>query len=366
MFTIQFLCGCREALTPVLFWRAWRHRRDAQSWRAKIFRDEGLGADERYLAELLANRFSVPIHMDLLEVGRTNLIENMLNTPFSLRPGKSGVLAEHDRLTSERCDAMGAKAIFTGDGGDLVFFGAGGVAVLSDRIGAMGSKDFWVHTAQASVLTGHSIWHYIAWIFRLALKPLRPLHHLKSRPNRIATAALREIDPEYLLHPWFRDFRGLPFGKVSQILGLVQSYHTDSDLASLPVPQISPLLSQPVLELFLRTPTYVLVPESIERGLARTAFADLLPREIVERRTKATAENHFVRLISENRQEVSAFLEDGELARRGLLDKHRIRDIVSEPATVDLGRTLEYLTTEAWTRRVNQLGQNFGAQNLDL
>src|SRR3546814_18425449 len=51
-------------------------------------------------------------------------------------------------------------------------------------------------------------------------------------------------------------------------------------------PQITPLLSQPIVELCLSIPTWQWVRGGRDRAVARAAVADLLPALIAQRRTK--------------------------------------------------------------------------------
>src|SRR3546814_15687375 len=67
-------------------------------------------------------------------------------------------------------------------------------------------------------------------------------------------------------------------------------------------PQITPLLSQPIVELCLSIPTWQWVRGGRDRAVARAAVADLLPALIAQRRTKGGQTGFLRRGRSEERR----------------------------------------------------------------
>ncbi len=116
---------------------------------------------------------------------------------------------------------------------------------------------------------------------------------------------------------------------------------------------VNPLHSQPLVELCLRLPTYVLTHGGRARGLARRAFAAHLPPEIRTRRSKGGMEEHLKAVLLRNLDFARATLLEGELARRGLLDRRRVEAALSlQPTTVEthIGEVHRLIGIEVWAQ----------------
>ncbi|MDC8640154.1 asparagine synthase C-terminal domain-containing protein, partial [Xanthomonas hortorum pv. hederae] len=81
-----------------------------------------------------------------------------------------------------------------------------------------------------------------------------------------------------------------------------------------------PLLSQPVMEACLRVPTWMCVSEGKNRSVARAAFADAIPHDVLNRRSKGSYLNFAGVVYKENRVQLRGFLMSGCLRSQGLLD----------------------------------------------
>ncbi|MBE0547905.1 MAG: hypothetical protein IH627_09685 [Rubrivivax sp.] len=116
---------------------------------------------------------------------------------------------------------------------------------------------------------------------------------------------------------------------------------------------VNPLLSQPLIELVLRIPTYVLTLGGRGRGLARRAFAQDLPPEIVSRRSKGGLQEQITTILARNLAFARQVLLDGELVRRGLIDRSRLeRALSGGPGAVGrAGEIHMYIGVEAWLQR---------------
>lgn len=125
---------------------------------------------------------------------------------------------------------------------------------------------------------------------------------------------------------------------------------------------IAPLLSQPIMEGFARIPVYLLKAGGIDRAVARRAFAGVLPRALIERRSKGVT-NNFVHAVFRHHQEYfRTLLLEGELARRGLLNRPHVEaffsashDGFSEGFSALLGNCLDLeLWLQRWARHLRQ------------
>lgn len=89
--------------------------------------------------------------------------------------------------------------------------------------------------------------------------------------------------------------------------------------------------------------------------VARTAFADNLPPEIVWRRGKGRLESLVAAAYSRQRREIGELLLEGRLAQHGLLDRSAIeaylgRDLAD--GNFDYFRLIEIADVERWVRAV--------------
>lgn len=123
------------------------------------------------------------------------------------------------------------------------------------------------------------------------------------------------------LHPWLRNWDDFGPAKAFQIAGLADSVsrHEPSAL-SRAVDVRNPLCAQPVIEACLALPASLLTTGGRERGLARHAFRNRLPAEIIERRSKGDMTRTYGRMIHDSLDVLRPWLIDGRLAALGVID----------------------------------------------
>ena len=83
----------------------------------------------------------------------------------------------------------------------------------------------------------------------------------------------------------------------------------------------NPLCSQPVIETCLALPASLLTVGGRERGLARRAFADRLPHDIIDRRSKGDMTKIYGRIILDGLDVLRPWLIEGRLAALGVIDR---------------------------------------------
>jgi asparagine synthase (glutamine-hydrolysing) len=113
-------------------------------------------------------------------------------------------------------------------------------------------------------------------------------------------------------------------------------------------------VSQPVVEVCLRIPTYLLVENGWDRSMARRAFSPDLPAAIVNRRGKGSMQNHVRTIFNTNLKFIREVMLDGELARRGILNRTRMESVLSGRqalAGFESTEIQDHLGTEAWIGR---------------
>ena len=161
-----------------------------------------------------------------------------------------------------------------------------------------------------------------------------------------------------------RSVSDLPLGKLYHIASIAsgQAYLTpvgdDDD------PEwISPLNSQPIIELCLRLPISSFVRHGLDRAVLRDAFSRDLPAEIVRRRSKGTTSTQRAAVYSANRDFLCRLLLDGILANKGLLDRRMVaRDLDAE----DYRRNVwleRCIAAETWLRIWMGERKSFGASH---
>lgn len=157
------------------------------------------------------------------------------------------------------------------------------------------------------------------------------------------------------LHPLLRHPRGTPSGKLWHAHQVTQPFDFYDPLGHEgEAERITPLLSQPLMELCLRIPIYVLTHGGWDRAVARRAFYEDLPPEIRNRRHKGGIEEHLRLTLEHNRGFLRELLLDGALVREGVIDRPRLEEVLSGRATriaTGSGELLEYAGVEAWLGR---------------
>lgn len=131
------------------------------------------------------------------------------------------------------------------------------------------------------------------------------------------------------------------------------SYESSSPFSHFPGPTlVIPLISQPLLELALSIPTYTLVTGGRDRGLARRAFSNDLPQELLARRTKSSSSNLLFEAYCRNKSLAREILLNGLLVREGLLQRDKVEEFFNRacdceaPGFVDL--FVVHLELELW------------------
>ena len=88
---------------------------------------------------------------------------------------------------------------------------------------------------------------------------------------------------------------------------------------------MTPLFSQPLIELVMRIPTWLLTLGGWDRALARRAFQHDVPRRILTRRTKGGQEEHAKAIFVRDLDFARDLLLDGRLVQERMLDRDAAR-----------------------------------------
>jgi asparagine synthase (glutamine-hydrolysing) len=211
----------------------------------------------------------------------------------------------------------------------------------------------------AARLCGHSYFSTVRASLRLgySTSPWIPDEIRKMKPHFVNFDALADRHMEYASNPWVSEGKGLAgvaATKQVQILFLANLLNRHQHLPRAEFAyQDHPLLSQPLIELCLRIPTYLLVRGGQRRAMARSAFRDLVPHEILKREDKGDTSERARIVIRQNQVFFRDLLQNGKLVRSGIVSWAALKRILADGQSF---REEEYwplracITAEIWAQ----------------
>lgn len=235
-------------------------------------------------------------------------------------------------------DDYHAQTVWTGEGGDHIFF---------NYVTALGAADYmrvhpviWSPQLMSAIVDAarYSKEPYLN-VWRDATRLATSRTHWKSPLQAARTNGCRisfleyELLPkhleQYLSHPWSSHRDDLPKGKQLQIELLSELLNRDRISTLLPPPAQHPLISQPLLELSLRIPIYLLTAGGRQRALAREVFKDVVPPEILAREDKGTTHRLWITKIRDSQPFIRDLLLNGWLVSEGIIDRPSLEPYLS-------------------------------------
>ncbi|MEO8114097.1 MAG: asparagine synthase-related protein, partial [Phenylobacterium sp.] len=155
-------------------------------------------------------------------------------------------------------------------------------------------------------------------------------------------------------HPWLRDLDDTPPGKQVQIRALLGTHEFwGRSRRSRAAQVVQPLLAQPIVELCLGAPTWNLLEGGRDRALARRAFAEDLPPEVAQRRSKGMLNTLYARRTAASLPFLRAHLLEGVLADAGVLDREAVDAALTPEQLIwrdDGARLSRAAMMESWVR----------------
>ncbi|WP_207212412.1 asparagine synthetase B family protein [Sphingobium cupriresistens] len=310
------------------------------------------GGNESEYARLVTDHFRLD-----LDTCEYRLADVDLDRSVALDvPVPSGKIHEaaYNAVVRRSAQATGARAFFTGVGGDNVFYLTHSARPVVDRYMRYGLSNGLLQTLRdVSRVTGASYG-------QVTMEALR-VYRARSRrwmwrtvPTFLHADVLAQRQGRRFEHPWMSGWHDIPPGKQGHIVKLLRAgNHLEHRDKMLNVPVINPLLSQPVLEMCLRFPTWQSVTGGIDRSIARRAFSNDLPRSILQRREKGGPDGFTVKIIRKQRPAITERLLDGILVSRSILDRRELERTLSNDDVFrpDIApRIMTLLDAEAWAR----------------
>ncbi len=323
-------------------------------------------SDERHFARIVAARAGCGLIETELRSEQSRL-DRQLSIPAKVSPSLMLFSYQHDHMPTFAAQHK-LDAIFNGRGGDQIFYRYHKSFIAADYARRFGFRPgLFKIVLDTARLTRSSVWS----VLRVAMEHgvfgrSGDAYALSRRDSTLlADSAHRSLERNYHMHPWLIEAIRLPPGKLLHVSALIdlqlyQEPSSDAHVAD------TPLLfaSQPLVELCLRVPTYILTRGGIDRALERTAFTRDVPQEIAVRQTKGRTTRYFAGVLTANLPFLRELLLDGELVRQGLLDRTRLEGILAKDYIVHLagvGSLLDCVAAEAWLHRWRGVRQQAAA-----
>jgi asparagine synthase (glutamine-hydrolysing) len=312
--------------------------------------------DERVYARAAAERAGVKLLELPMDSAADQFDSRLLSGPKVPKPAVPGLfrLLETE-LINRIAMAAGARTLWTGQGGDHIFLQTSDPSSAADYLATEGLRlGLIAAVADAARLSRQPYWFVLRAAFARGAAGHAAAQTLARQPYFVDPEALPDNTDEYVSHPWTVEAEDLPRGKRTQIrhLGEVTNRHRPIPRFER-APQHHPLLSQPLMEVCLQIPTYLLVRGGRERALAREAFADRLPPQILRRRDKGSIVSHATEVIRRSEHYVRELLLGGVLADAGIIVRSELEPYIVEGQPLREDHFLPLLAciaAEVWAR----------------
>ena len=305
------------------------------------------GADERQYAQLMSDRLGVDLRV--VQLGFDHAKFEYAPPAYSITPQVWLLQHAADQAIASLGNALGLSSYFSGGGGDSVFGYLTGAAPAADALLDSGLRHGVMAVRDLSRLHQCTFWKAA----RLTLRKAVRAHKLPIKADQsFLTAAGKASEPAR--HPWFEVPAGILPGDRERVHELVNTQgFRDGTPRSESRWLRMPLLSQPVVECCLRVPSWMWIAGGRNRSVARSAFSDRLPPEILNRRSKGTFVNYTGAAFRRNKDEIRDFLLAGQLQARGLLQTDALNSIFQQARPVQEAtfmRLFELCMVENWVR----------------
>jgi asparagine synthase (glutamine-hydrolysing) len=321
------------------------------------FHSVGSNTDERGYMRVAA----AGVDCEVIERSRNSALslEPLLKIQSTCIPENNFFYLDGGRVEAELAVEKGSGVVFSGYGGDQLFYQSRAMYGAAEYLTRHGLRPSLFGVAlDAARVDRMSVWS----VLRTALthgpfgRRWSPAQLVGDDRPLVQAHVIKDIKQHASLqHPWFQAPRGVSSGKLWQAHQLLFPVHFYNPLGSDTDPEpIAPLLSQPLIELVLRIPTWLLTLGGWDRALARRAFQHEVPRSIVTRRTKGGQEEHAKSILVRNLAFARDLLLQGALVREKILDRERVAEVLSGRPSKTAASNVELygcLSVEAWLRQ---------------
>lgn len=280
------------------------------------------------------------------------------SAPHLPRPAGATFLQSYNRRAIEVARRIGAKALFKGNGGDAVFCFMQNVTPALDQLksirqwGALPQTIF-----DISRITECGLPEILGEMWRKLSNPSAPPSE-KRDPRFLAE---REIPfATFPAHPWLHPPTDVPKGRANHAEWIlrVQRFTEGFDRSD-PLELVCPLVSQPIIEASLAIPSWLWVQGGVNRSIARQAYRDVLPRQVLGHVRKGGPAPFTLEILEAERSRIRDFLLGGLLNQKGVIDAHALEIYLDQRGPQkghDYLRVMELVDVEAWARHWSGAG----------
>ena len=324
---------------------------DGQALSCVNVRTSDPGGDERRYARSVCDHLGFALEERVFALDAIDLDRSA--TATLPQPVSRAFEYEARRQAHAVAAEVGADLVLTGGGGDNIFCSLQSVAPLLDCLAWFPDRrEFWRVAREISEFCDASLVTVVRRAWLRSWQKRRPVP--TDIDLRFLSSAACEQSAILPRHPWLQPPETVLPGKAAHVSLLLGTQHLTEDSG----PQadrrlLSPLISQPVVELCLRIPSWMWFDRGCNRAVARHAFEADLPPEVAWRRSKGSPDSFLVEMFDANRARIRALLLHGNLARHGLLDRNALASHLDDRSPVrgsDHVRILRLVDIEAWTR----------------
>jgi asparagine synthase (glutamine-hydrolysing) len=318
------------------------------------FRASDHASDERHYARTVAQQLGYRM-IEAVRPLDVQLDEALRAHPH-VTPGNPIESLELNPVLRQIAQESGAQAVFNGQHGDSIFYNNqvrlaaidlarrhGLTRVLFELLATirMRSQVSFFTLLCETLVTGYfrGRWNARRHLLDLTTNTLIPAH--------VHRVALNSTDT---LGPWFCGGSALTPGKLfhAWLLFAPTTFYDQFQLPTDPE-RTEPLLSQPLVDVCLRIPTYVHAYNGQRRAAARLAFSPHIPPEITHRHWKSAMGQHMRDVLENNLEFSRQLLLDGALIKEGLLDRGRVENALELSRTsAKTSDILEAISAESW------------------
>ncbi|MBW4050508.1 MAG: asparagine synthase [Proteobacteria bacterium] len=315
--------------------------------------------DERSFARLAASSANVELQEIPIISERLVIDDALTDLPLTAKPSIPGTIGTLGvAALNELGQRFAAESIWTGQGGDHLFLQTLLPLAPLDYVHLHGYRPAVLKSLRdAARLSGLGYWRALSLLWN------GPFEHIAHTVDTSHAARhpflapdLRSCPPgEYLAHPWWKaPSQSLPPGRRMQVTALSEVLNRHRPLPRLQTTyEHHPLLSQPLLELCLRIPSYLHLHGGIDRAVERSAFANLIPDRIASRRQKGQSTFSILDTLHRSDGYIRDLLLGGVLSHEGIIDRAALAPYLEGHRPLELQILFPFLSciaAELWIR----------------
>lgn len=305
------------------------------------------GADERMYAAVVAAALGLSLHEKVLRTEDARF--DSTPPPSSVVPCIGPLQYVIDESVQRIREAEGVACFYSGGGGDTVFSYLASAAPAADACKERGIAAGFRAMRDLAGIHRSTLWKVGRLTARKLIRKPAVTHQANTfliRPDAAAKA------PD--LHPWFDFPEGTFPGDRERVLDLASTQlFRESAQRGVTHWLRLPLLDQPVVETCLRIPTWMWIADGKNRSIARSAFSDVLPTKVLDRRSKGDFIQYLGAIYRRNTVAMQDFILGGELNARQLIDVEALAHYLQHnhtPKDQSFTRIFDLCMVENWVR----------------